>query len=140
MAPARPAGTPVAPTPPPGSIARRLGQLPEQRPFAKVADEERRFSYEDPKAFVVCFATLLALPPFVSGTQPQTQAPRRRAGRSHHHRRRRTHPGPDARPLAVLPAPRRALACPQCLATRVRYVLRQDIGAGAGIRTPDPRL
>jgi hypothetical protein len=58
-----------------------------------MAEGEERFSYEDPQAFVVCFATLLAsaaltvpvdasahraLPPFVCGTQSGGSPPNAR--------------------------------------------------------------
>ncbi|MBJ7599588.1 MAG: transposase, partial [Candidatus Dormibacteraeota bacterium] len=46
---------------------------------------------------------------------------------------RRVDPPPDARPRPRPLRPRWTLAGPQCLATGVRYVLRQDIGRGGGI-------
>ena len=61
----------------------------------------------------------------------------RRRRCSDHHRGRGADPGADARPDSELPTPRRPLACPQCLATGVRYVLRQDRCGPEGIRTPD---
>jgi len=53
----------------------------------------------------------------------QRQLARRRPRRPHRHRGRRTDPSFDSRTDSQLPAPRRAVAEAQCLATGVHDVL-----------------